>query len=68
TEPEPIFRPTPAPTASTADLERRVADLELMVQLLQEQMSAVLTTAAATPAQLSDGNAPQLESQVETLP
>jgi len=42
--------------------------LELMVQLLQEQMSAVLTTAAATPAQLSDGNAPQLESQVETLP
>jgi len=68
TEPEPIFRPTPAPTASSADLERRVGDLELMVQLLREQMSAVLTTATSTPAQLSDGNAPQLESQGETLP
>jgi len=68
TEPEPIFRPPPAPSTSTADLERRVAVLELLVQLLQEQMSAVLTTATTTPAKLSEGEVPHKNSQGETLP
>ena len=68
TEPEPIFRPIPAPATSTADLERRVAELELLVQLLQEQMSAVLTPAATTHVKLSEGEVPQQDSQGETLP
>lgn len=50
TEPEPVFRP--APVSSTVDLERRVADLELMVQMLQEQMSSFL--AASPPPQTQE--------------
>ncbi|MEI6871775.1 MAG: hypothetical protein WCL08_05780 [Verrucomicrobiota bacterium] len=55
-EPEPVYRPAPVLGASpvggtsaaeTADLERRVTELELMVQLLPEQIASMQRLAAA---------------------
>ena len=62
-EPEPVYRPAPVLGASpaggtsaadTTDLERRVTELELMVQLLQEQIASMPRLGVPAPDSTAD--------------